>query len=135
MKKRLLSLILLAFVLCGAFAACTPSEDASQAESVPDISAEDVSEDIKTEKDYPVLCGSFMQPGTFKNHSLSRMKEHLGYMLDVGIDILILQWSFETSMSRLEEVFVPSKAEIPCQGHTNHEESNMAQPKELVKLW
>ena len=36
-------------------------------------------------------------------------------------------------MSRLEEVFVPSKAEIPCQGHTNHEESNMAQPKELSK--
>ena len=38
-------------------------------------------------------------------------------------------------MSRLEEVLVPSNAEIPTQGHTNHEESNMAQPKGLVKLW
>ncbi|MBO7216087.1 MAG: DUF4434 domain-containing protein [Clostridia bacterium] len=108
MKKRLLSLILLAFVLCGAFAACTPSENSSQAESVPQVSAGDVSEDIKTEKDYPVLCGSFMQPGAFTGHSLSRMKEHLGYMLDVGIDILILQWSFVTEGDKVSSVFYES---------------------------
>ena len=69
MKKRLLALILLLFVLCSAmFAACDPSQTASEIESVPAVSEPEVSENIKTEKDYPVLCGSFMQPGAFKNH-------------------------------------------------------------------
>ncbi len=109
MKKRILSFVLMAFVLCGAvFAACTPSDNSSNAESVPDTSEADVSEIIKTEKDYPVLCGSFMQPGAFKDHSLSRMKEHLGYMLDVGIDTLILQWSFVTEGDKVSSVFYES---------------------------
>ena len=79
MKKRVLSLLLLAFVLCGTlFTACTPSEEnVSESESAPEsVSQGEVSENVKTEKDYPVLCGSFMQPGAFKGHSLSRMKEH-----------------------------------------------------------
>lgn len=109
MKKRLLALILLLFVSCSAmFAACDPSQTASETESVPAVSEPEVSENIKTEKDYPVLCGSFMQPGAFKNHSLSRMKEHLGYMLEVGIDTLILQWSFVTEGDKVSSVFYES---------------------------
>ncbi|MBO5981347.1 MAG: DUF4434 domain-containing protein, partial [Clostridia bacterium] len=109
MKKRLLSLVLLAFVLCGALlTSCTPTENSSSTESVPDISGGEVSETEKTEKDYPVLCGSFMQPGAFKDHSLSRMKEHLGYMLEVGIDTLILQWSFVTEGDKVSSVFYES---------------------------
>ncbi len=111
MKKRVLSLLLLAFVLCGTlFTACTPSEEnVSESESAPEsVSQGEVSENVKTEKDYPVLCGSFMQPGAFKGHSLSRMKEHLGYMLDVGIDTLILQWSFVTEGDKVSSVFYES---------------------------
>ena len=109
MKKRLLTLILLTFVFGGVlFTACTPSVNSSKAESVPSVSDEDISENTKTEKDYPVLCGSFMQPDAFKGYSLSRMKEHLSYMLEVGIDTLILQWSFVTEGDKVSSVFYES---------------------------
>jgi hypothetical protein len=45
---------------------------------------------------YPTLSGSFMQPPTFKNYTPERMKKHLNYMKEVGIDTVILQWTFET---------------------------------------
>ena len=48
---------------------------------------------------YPHVIGSFMQPGAFESYSKSRMIEHLQYMKDVGIEILILQWSFTTDAS------------------------------------
>ena len=44
-------------------------------------------------KKYPVLCGNFMQPGAFKGYSAEKMKSHLQTMYDIGIDILVLQWS------------------------------------------
>ncbi len=56
-------------------------------------------------KDYPTLCGGFMQPGAFANHSLQRMKQHLTYMRDVGIDILILQWTFDTAGGKVNRVY------------------------------
>ena len=48
---------------------------------------------------YPHVIGSFMQPGAFENYSKPRMIEHLQYMKDVGIEILILQWSFVTDVN------------------------------------
>ncbi len=48
---------------------------------------------------YPHVIGSFMQPGAFESYSKSRMIQHLQYMKDVGIEILILQWSFTTDAS------------------------------------
>lgn len=54
---------------------------------------------------YPTVCGSFMQPGSFANYDLARMKKHLGYLREVGIDTLILQWSFVTAGDKVSNVY------------------------------
>ncbi|MBP1576296.1 MAG: DUF4434 domain-containing protein [Oscillospiraceae bacterium] len=55
---------------------------------------------------YPHVIGSFMQPGAFESYSKSRMVQHLQHMKDVGIEILILQWSFTTDASgKVTETF------------------------------
>lgn len=54
---------------------------------------------------YPTVCGSFMQPGSFASYDLARMKKHLGYLREVGIDTLILQWSFVTAGDKVSEVY------------------------------
>lgn len=54
---------------------------------------------------YPTVCGSFMQPGTFAGYDLARMKKHLGYLREVGIDLLILQWSFVTAGDKVTDVY------------------------------
>lgn len=106
MKKRILAmLLLLSLAVCAVLGACTPEpSDVSETQSNDQSTTEstDESEDTSmgdtqtgTPKDYPTLCGNFMQPGTFKGYTPAKMKSHLQTMKDVGIDILILQWSFE----------------------------------------
>ena len=65
-------------------------------------------EPITRPEGYPTLCGSFMQPNAFKGYSYDRMKQHLQNMHDVGIDILILQWSFENASDGVTSVFFDS---------------------------
>lgn len=80
----------------------------SRSESSAEPAEPDVSEDTGDpgpEKDHPTLCGGFMQPGAFANHSVQRMKQHLSYMRDVGIDILILQWTFDTAGGKVNRVY------------------------------
>lgn len=84
----------------------TVSNEASDEVSTP-------SEDIKNEpivrpEGYPTLCGSFMQPNAFKDYSYDRMRQHLQHMYDVGIDMLILQWSFETTSDGVTIVYFDS---------------------------
>ena len=55
--------------------------------------------------DHPVLRGGFMQPGTFAGYSKERMIRHLSYMREVGMDILILQWSFVTENGKVKQAF------------------------------
>ena len=101
-------MLLSALVLCGVLGACTPAQTESgdaqsdtQSVTESDTSSTHESEDTSmdtnqnTPKDYPTLCGNFMQPGAFKQYNVAKMKSHLQTMKDVGIDILILQWAFE----------------------------------------
>ena len=46
-----------------------------------------------------------MQPGTFSGYSVQRMVQHLSYMREVGMDILILQWSFVTENGKVKQAF------------------------------
>ncbi len=109
MKKRILAmLLLLSLTVCAVLGACAPApSESSETESDSGSVAESTTESTESEdtsmdnnetgtpKDYPTLCGNFMQPGTFKGYTPDKMKSHLQTMKDVGIDILILQWSFE----------------------------------------
>ncbi len=90
-------------------------ETASSAPSVPEESSADEISDVSDEtstdeggeevenqpivrpEDYPTLCGGFMQPGAFKQYSDKQMQDHLQTMYEAGMDILILQWSFDTA--------------------------------------
>ena len=81
------------------------SKNESGAESsIPETSTEasvDTSDSPSTRPEgYPTLCGGFMQPNAFVGYSQSQMESHLQTMYDVGIDILILQWSFNTENGR-----------------------------------
>ncbi|MBR6784253.1 MAG: DUF4434 domain-containing protein [Clostridia bacterium] len=60
---------------------------------------------------YPTLCGSFMQPYAFKDYSEAQMISHLQAMYDVGIDILILQWSFTTENGVVTDAYFESSFE------------------------
>ncbi|MBR5780202.1 MAG: DUF4434 domain-containing protein [Clostridia bacterium] len=85
----------------------TASEEASDNTSsdVSDESDEAIkNEPIIRPTDYPTLCGSFMQATMFKDYSYDRMKAHLQNMYDVGIDILIVQWTFETTSDGVKSV-------------------------------
>ncbi len=81
------------------------SADESADESTPDETSKDTLEFPTRPTGYPTLCGSFMQPGTFANYSLNRMRDHLKYMREVGIDIIILQWSFVTVGDKVGAVY------------------------------
>ena len=125
MKKRLIPLLLILTLLLGACATApvdtssgpgdTSSEVSAEAstEASDETSSEESGEDMPNQPivrptDYPTLCGNFMQPGAFKNYTAQQMKSHLQTMYDVGIDILILQWSFENVGGEVTSVFYES---------------------------
>lgn len=128
MKKRLIPLLLILTLLLGACAtapadtssgtADTSSEVSTEAstEASDETSSEESGEDMPNQPivrptDYPTLCGNFMQPGAFKNYSAQQMKSHLQTMYDVGIDILILQWSFENTSDGVTSVYYDASFE------------------------
>lgn len=132
MKKRLIPLLLILTLLLGACATAPAdtssgtadtssevnTEASSEAASEPEdeSSSEESGEDMPNQPivrptDYPTLCGNFMQPGAFKNYSAQQMKSHLQTMYDVGIDILILQWSFENTSDGVTSVYYDASFE------------------------
>ena len=79
-------------------------------ENVSEEASDESGEDIKNDPpvrptEYPTLCGSFMQMSAFKGYSYDRMRTHLQNMYDVGIDTLILQWTFENTSDGVVSVF------------------------------
>lgn len=81
MKKRIISLLMAAVMACMLFGC--QSNDPVQSTTKP------------AGKDYPLVTGTFMQPWAFKGYDQARMKEHLGYLKDVGIELLIIQSTFD----------------------------------------
>ncbi len=113
--KRITLITLACLIFCSCFFAGCDTAPAEN--SVPDISGtvsetDTSSPDILTypvlPEGYPAVCGSFMQPGTFAGYSVERMKQHLAYMREVGIDIIILQWSFATEGDKVTAEYFPS---------------------------
>lgn len=48
-------------------------------------------------KKHPTVSGTFMQPWAFKQYDQARMEQHLQHLKDVGIELLIIQSSFDVS--------------------------------------
>jgi len=96
--------------------------------SLPETSANesfDAGEKSPTRPEgYPTLCGSFVQPSLLISHSPERMEKHLQYMLDVGIDILILQWSFITEGDKVNTVYYEDSFDASKKTASFNEKSN-----------
>ncbi len=128
MNKRLIALLFLfsllftaAFYACGA-ESTGGDESAADSDTIDFVSADNDSEPSSDNsiaegdtfvpavrpEGYPTVCGSFMQPSAFAGYSVERMKEHLQYMYDVGIDTVILQWSFETEGEKVKGAYFNS---------------------------
>lgn len=89
------------------------SKSESGAESsIPEISTEssgDTSDSPSTRPEgYPTLCGGFMQPNAFKNYTEAQLVSHLQTMYEVGIDTVILQWSFTTEDGFVKDAYFES---------------------------
>ena len=84
--------------------------DADQEESGEESNSDEGGEEMENQpivrpQEYPTLCGSFMQPGTFKHYNDKQMEDHLQTMYEAGIDILILQWSFTTQGDKVTSAY------------------------------
>ncbi len=134
MKKVTLITLALLMVFSCFFAGCdsTPAENSNPAvsddtQNVSQNASQDASQDVSgnqpdTEtsvppsadtyptrpEGYPTVCGTFMQPGTFAGYNLDRMTKHLEYMRQVGIEIIILQWSFATEGNKVTAQYFPA---------------------------
>ena len=53
-------------------------------------------------KAYPTVSGTFLQSWAFVNYDQTRMTQHLQYLKDVGIDLLIVQSTFNVSAQSKE---------------------------------
>lgn len=100
---RYLGVIFVVFSMLISLFACSYEQVAS----LPEFSSEESADEAFPNRpnDYPTLCGSFVQPELLANHSPERVEQHLRYMREVGIDILILQWSFITEGDKVTTVY------------------------------
>ncbi len=60
-------------------------------------------------RDWPVVSGTFMQPGSFLSFSVSNWKNHFKNLKEVGIDIFIIQWTADTPEGVFKSVYYPSE--------------------------
>lgn len=93
------------------------SDEPSEEPSEPDASSEDPVENSETSeepmiKTWPCLSGTFLQPWAFTAMSDERWEAHLGYLLEAGIDTVIVQWVAETPYGKLSSLYYPSKLSI-----------------------
>ena len=126
--KRLIAVILaLALMLSLASCGKTPSEsgsDASTADtsetSLQTISdepsseesgavSEEVSETMTTEKNFPHVTGTFLQPYAFASYTDAQWEMHFEGLLEVGIDLLVIQWTSTTPYSKFLNAYYPSE--------------------------
>ncbi len=77
----------------------------SDGKTVSEPSRDESADPVTAEKDYPVVSGTFMQPSFFAGYSEERLIKHLEYMREVGIDKIILQWSFVTENEKVQSVY------------------------------
>lgn len=55
------------------------------------------------------LTGTFLQPGAFNNYDDAMWDKHIKYLLEAGIDIVIIQWAANTPSLKFSYTAYPSK--------------------------
>jgi hypothetical protein len=60
------------------------------------------------EAERPTVSGTFMQPWAFADFDDAAIGLHFDYLLEVGIDTVIIQWTAETPGGKFKTVYYPS---------------------------
>lgn len=60
-------------------------------------------------KAYPIITGTFLQPGSFDSYDDSKWEAHLKALKEVGIDKIIIQWSANTPNLKFTYSAYPSQ--------------------------
>ncbi len=122
--KKFFSLLLGAALLIPVLCACgaDPGPDASgyassdesavysEIPAVSDVSdgfSDEESVPVTPAKDWPVLTGTFIQPGLLNSMSVKKLQKHCDYLLEAGIDTIILQWSLTDKDGEVTGAFFP----------------------------
>ena len=86
-----------------------PSDEPSTEPSdEPSGEPSDESSESVTEKTWPCLSGTFLQPGAFAGYTVAKWETHLDYLLEAGIDTVIVQWVSETPYGKLKSLYYPT---------------------------
>ena len=59
--------------------------------------------------DLPHVTGTFIQPNAFTTYSVKNWEKHFDYLLEAGIDTLIIQWIAETPQGKLLHIYYPTE--------------------------
>ncbi|MDL2287447.1 DUF4434 domain-containing protein [Eubacteriales bacterium OttesenSCG-928-G02] len=102
MKKVLALFLILVFIL----SACNASSGNKNKETSENMNS---SQPLNTNRTWPVVSGTFMQPGSFMNYSVTNWETHFNNLLEVGVDIFIIQWTSETPYGKFKSCYYPSK--------------------------
>ncbi len=144
--KRIIAAILTASLMLS-FSACKATQDESSAPSdssnlstdaqsdddrsseasalTSDEASEEVSEMTPSEKNYPLVTGTFLQPYAFASYSEKQWEEHFDGLLEVGIDMLIIQWTSTTPYSKFSDAYYPSDYAAGHKADTFNNQSQM----------
>lgn len=63
-------------------------------------------------KSYPYVTGTFLQPGAFVKYDEAKWTEHFGYLKEVGIDTIIIQWTSETPYGEFISAYYPEEFKL-----------------------
>lgn len=111
-----LALLLAVLIGLSMFVSCTQG---GSGDDFSDLSGNE----MKVEKDYPVLKGTFMQHYLFLNYTDEQLEQHFDYLQEAGIEYIVLYVSaFQNLDGTYSQVYFPSEIAAANKG-TNYSDS------------
>ncbi|MEG2003044.1 MAG: DUF4434 domain-containing protein [Clostridia bacterium] len=100
--------------------------------------SEDESSMEQSQKTWPYVTGTFLQPGAFASFGKNQWKTHFKNLLEVGIDTVIVQWTSTTPYGKFIDAFYPSEYAKTHKGNEYSEKpmmlENMLSVAEEMKI-
>ena len=127
MKRLIVALLAIALMMPLASCGKTPSETGSDTSTAgtseissqtisdepssdeSDAVSEEVSKTMPTEKNFPHVTGTFLQPYAFTSYTDAQWEKHFEGLLEVGINLLVIQWTSTTPYSKFLNAYYPSE--------------------------
>jgi len=111
--KRLLSLLLMGAILPCLFGCSVDETPAATATTPTTQPTTQTTQPPAPEEPHPTVSGTFMQPYAFADYDVQRMTAHLQNLKDIGVELLILQSTFnytgKVTKTFFEDSFAPEQ--------------------------